>query len=101
MIQPRIAPTRPEPNEGQPVASAEQWLGRNANDRRNLWERLNPRNRRLLRLLASAFVRQQEKARLPETARARLAATLEELERLARRIEQILAALANRTTPPG
>ena len=101
MIHSRIEQPAPEPNEGKPVASAEQWLGRNTSDRRKLWERLNPRHRRLLRLLARALVLRQGKARLPEAERSRLAAALDEVERLARRIEQILATLANRTTPPG
>jgi hypothetical protein len=99
MIHSRIDQPAPEPNEGKPVASAEQWLGRNTSDRRKLWERLNPRHRKMLRLLGRALVLHQEKARLPEEMRARLAAALDELERLAHRIEQILATLANRTTP--
>lgn len=101
MIQSRTSQPAHEPGEGKPVASAEQWLGHNESDRRKLWERLNPRHRRLLRLLARALVQRQEKVRLPEVARARLATALDELDRLARRIEQILSALANRATPPG
>jgi hypothetical protein len=72
----------------QPTRSAEQWLG--IGDRRRLWERLNPRHRRLLRVLAHALVLAQDKARLPELARMRLLAALDELERVARRLEQFL-----------
>jgi len=90
----------PEPAQGKPVASAEQWLGRNASSRMRLWERLNPRHRKQLRLLARAFVLHQEKARLPEAARMKLSAVLDEVERLANRIDQLLAALTNRTLPP-
>jgi hypothetical protein len=91
----------PEPAEGKPVASGEEWLGRNASGRRRLWERLNPRHRKLLRVLARALVVRQEKARVPEPVWSKLAAALEELDRLARRIEQLLATLASRTPPPG
>ncbi len=87
----------PEPTEGNPVASAEQWLGRNASTRRRLWEQLNPRHRKQLRLLARALVLHQEKARLPEALRVRLSAALDELERVTNRIEQLLATLTNRT----
>lgn len=89
----------PEPTEGKPVASAEQWLGHNASTRRRLWERLNPRHRKQLRLLARALVLHQEKARLPEALRVRLSAALDELERVTNRIEQLLAMLTNRTPP--
>ncbi len=44
----------PEPAAGRPEISGEQWLGRNASDKRRLWERLNPRHRRMLRLVARA-----------------------------------------------
>ena len=88
-----------EPESGGPVASGEQWLGRNANAGRRLWERLNPPHRRLLRLLARALVLRQEKARLPEAARAKLLTALDELDRLAARIERLLAAVASRTRP--
>lgn len=73
----------------QPTQSAEEWLGRNREEKRRLWERLNPRHRRLLRVLAHALVLAQDKARLPEPARARLLAALDELERLARRLEHV------------
>ncbi len=99
MIRPTAPQILPEPAEGRPVASAEQWLGHNASNRRRLWERLNPRHRKQLRLLARALVLHQEKARLPEAARAKLSAALDELERIANRVEQLLAALTNRTPP--
>jgi IS4 transposase len=91
----------PEPAEGKPVASAEEWLGQNASGRQRLWERLNPRHRKMLRMLGRALVLRQRKGHVPEGAWAKLAAALDELERLARRIEQLLAALASRTPPPG
>jgi len=73
----------------QPTASGEEWLGRNAPEKRRLWERLNPRHRKLLRVLATALALRQDKAHLPEPVRARLLAALNELERLAARIEQL------------
>lgn len=73
-----------------PVQSAEEWLGRNRGEKRRLWERLNPRHRKLLRVLATALALRQDKAHLPEPARVRLLAALDELERLAARIEQLL-----------
>jgi IS4 transposase len=101
MIQTQPRQNAPEPAEGKPVASAEEWLGRNASGRQKLWERLNPRHRKMLRMLGRALVLRQRKGHVPEGAWAKLAAALDELERLARRIEQLLAALANRTPPPG
>ncbi len=107
MISPKI-PTQAQPLEpatGQPVASGEQWLGRHASSPeasgRRLWERLNPRHRKQLRLLARALALRQSQARLPEEVRARLAAATEDLERLATRIERLLAKLATRTPPGG
>ncbi len=107
MISPKI-PTQAQPLEpatGRPEASGEQWLGRNASNReasgRRLWERLNPRHRKQLRLLARALALRQSQARLPEDVRARLVAAIEDLERLATRIERLLATLATRTLPDG
>jgi len=91
----------PEPQNGQPAASGEGWLGRNHSEKRRLWERLNPRHRKELRMLAEALALQQNHARLPEAARARLDAALAELDRVIRRIAAILAELARRTPPPG
>src|SRR5271166_1963463 len=91
----------PEPQSGRPVDTAEGWLGRNRSDKRQLWERLNPRHRKELRLLAEALALQQNHARLPESARTRLDAALTELDRVIRRIAAILAELTRRTPPPG
>ena len=66
----------PEPQSGQPAASGEGWLGRNTSEKRRMWERLNPRHRKELRMLA-------------------------ELDRVIRRIAAILAELARRTPPAG
>jgi hypothetical protein len=94
-------PPPAEPQTGRSVESAEAWLGRNRSNKRRLWERLNPRHRKELRMLAEALALQQNHARLPEPVRIRLDATLAELERLVRRIAAILAEVARRTPPPG
>lgn len=86
-----------EPATGRPSETGEAWLGQNRSDKRRLWERLNPRNRNDLRLLAEALALHQTQARLPEPARARLAAAMGDLERLARRVAAILAERAGRT----
>ena len=103
MIRPDQPPQQPspEPAAGRPEASGEQWLGRNASSKRRLWERLNPRHRKTLRLLAQAFALRQSQARLPDELRAKLLAALQELERLAARVEKLLAAMATRTPPDG
>ena len=101
MIPPSAKKPEPtlEPATGRPVASGEQWLGRNPKAARRLWERLNPPHRRQLRLLAQALVLRQEKARLPEAVRGKLLAALDELDRLVARIEKLLATVAIRTPP--
>jgi type II secretory pathway component PulM len=90
-----------EPQTGRPTQSGEAWLGPNRNDKRRLWEKLNPRHRKELRMLAEALALQQTHARLPEPAHSRLNAALRELERVVRRIAAILAEVARRTPPPG
>ena len=89
----------PEPESGRPAESGEGWLGRNRSDKRRLWERLNPRHRKELRLLAEALALEQNHARLPEPAR--LDAALAELDRVIRRVAAILAEVARRTPPAG
>jgi len=89
----------PEPESGRPAESGEAWLGRNRSEKRRLWERLNPRHRKELRLLAEALALQQNHARLPEAARGRLDAALAELDRVIRRIASILAEVARQTPP--
>ena len=102
MIRPTNKTERgPEPHGGQPAASGEGWLGRNASQKRRLWERLNPRHRKELRMLAEALALEQNHARLPEAARVRLDLALRELDRVVRRIAAILAELARRTPPAG
>jgi hypothetical protein len=102
MIPPATnAPPTPEPQTGRSVESAESWLGRNRSSKRRLWERLNPRHRKELRMLAEALALQQNHARLPDPVRARLDSALAELERLIRRIAAILAEVTRRTPPPG
>jgi hypothetical protein len=93
-------PQIPEPQSGRPADSGEAWLGRNRSDKRRLWERLNPRHRKELRMLAEALALQQTHAQLPEPARSRLGVAIAELERVVRRIAVILAEVARRTPPP-
>jgi len=95
------SPPPPELQTGRSVESAEAWLGRNRSSKRRLWERLNPRHRKELRMLAEALALRQNHARLPDTVRARLDAALAELERVVRRIAAILAEVARRTPPLG
>src|SRR5271169_3612906 len=90
-----------EPQTGRPAQSGKAWLGHNRSEKRRLWERLNPRHRKELRMLAEALALQQTHARLPEPARSRLDAALRELERVVRRIATILAEVSRRTPPPG
>jgi len=80
-----------EPVSGRPEASGEQWLTGSARGKRRLWEHLNPRHRKQLRLLAHALVLRQAQARLPDGVRMQLLAAAEELERLATRLEKLLA----------
>jgi hypothetical protein len=88
-----------EPETGRPAETGEGWLGHNNSEKRRLWERLNPRHRKELRMLAEALALQQNHARLPEAARVRLDAALGELDRVIRRIAAIFAEIARR--PPG
>src|SRR6201993_2619598 len=102
MIRPTEKPEQAaEPETGRPAQSGEAWLGRDRSEKRRLWERLNPRHRKELRMLAEALALQQNHARLPETTRGRLDAALAELDRVIRRIAAILAELARRTPPAG
>ncbi len=94
-------PTPLNPQTGYPTESGENWLGRNRTEKRRLWERLNPRNRKELRLLAEALAMQRSHAQLPESTRTRLDAAIAELGRLTRRIAGLLAEVARRTPPPG
>jgi len=90
-----------EPEEGRPERTAEDWLGRRRSEKKRLWERLNPRHRQQVRMLAEALALEQARARLPQEIQARLAPMLEEIERLAVRARRLLAELARRTTRPG
>ncbi|MGH9742682.1 MAG: hypothetical protein ACRD51_10060 [Candidatus Acidiferrum sp.] len=91
--------TSTEPDAGRPAGSGEEWLGRNRSAKRRLWERLNPRHRKELRIIAEALAMQQTHANLPEPLRARLSQSIEEVERLARRIGALLAEVTRRTPP--
>jgi type II secretory pathway component PulM len=86
-----------EPESGHPAGTGEEWLGRNRSSRRRLWERLNPRNRKQIRVLAEALALQQTHASLPEPLRARLSAAVDELERLLARLRALLVEVARRT----
>jgi hypothetical protein len=102
MIRPRKQNPAPvtEPETGRPAGSGEEWLGRNRSSKRKLWERLNPRSRKQIRVIAEALALQQTHARLPEPLRARLSAAVDELERHLARIRALLLEVARRT-PPG
>jgi hypothetical protein len=93
------ATTSAEPEAGRPAGTGEEWLGRNRSAKRRLWERLNPRHRKELRIIAEALAMQQTHANLPEPLRARLSESIEQVERLARRIEALLAEVTRRTPP--
>jgi hypothetical protein len=89
-----------EPEAGRPAGTGEEWLGQNRSTKRRLWERLNPRSRKQIRVIAEALALQQTHACLPEPLRARLSVAMDELERVATRIRTLLAEVARRT-PPG
>ena len=89
-----------EPRAGKPESTGEEWLGRNRSAARRLWERLNPRSRKQLRVLGEALALMQTRARLPEETRVRLSAVVEELERVVAHARPLLAEVARRT-PPG
>jgi hypothetical protein len=99
----QMTPPR-EPESGRPEISGEEWLGRKPGaqegSKKRLWERLNPLHRKQLRLLARALVLRQSQVRLPEPLRERLLTAIEEIERLAVRIERLLAEFASRRSPP-
>ena len=97
-FKPRTPPG-PEPQSGRPAGTAEEWLGHNRSTKRRLWERLNPRHRKELQMIAQALAMQQTHATLPEPVRARLSAAIEDLERLATRIRALLVEVARRTPP--
>jgi len=97
MIQPRKE--APAPVAGRPAGTGEEWLGRNRSSKRRLWERLNPRSRRQIRMIAEALALQQMHAQLPDSVRARLSAAMDEVERLAGRLRALLAEVARRTPP--
>jgi hypothetical protein len=89
-----------EPETGRPAGSGEEWLGRNRSSKRRLWERLNPLSRKQIRVIAEALALQQTHAQMPEPLRARLSATIGEIERLVTRTRALLAEVARRTPPP-
>ena len=97
--KPKTTPVA-EPDAGRSAGSGEEWLGRNRSSKRRLWERLNPLNRKQIRIVAEALALQQTHARLSEPLRARLSATLQELDRLVTRIRALLVEVPRRT-PPG
>jgi hypothetical protein len=101
MIRPKKQNTAPvaEPEAGRPAGSGEEWLGRNRSSKRRVWERLNPRSRGQIRMIAEALALQQTHAQLPEPLRARLSAAMNELERLVARTRALLAEVARRTPP--
>ncbi len=101
MIRPKKQNPGPvaEPEAGRPAGTGEEWLGRNRSSKRRLWERLNPRSRKQVRMIAEALALQQTHAQLPEPLRARLSAAIDEIERLAARTRALLAEVARQTPP--
>src|SRR5207245_5376855 len=101
MIQPRKQNPAPvaEPETGRPAGTGEEWLGRNRSSKRQLWERLNPRSRGQIRMIAEALALQQTHAQLPEPLRARLSAAIGENERLVARTRALLGGGGTRTPP--
>jgi len=101
LIRPRKQNPAPvaEPEAGRPAGTGEEWLGRNRSRKRRLWERLNPRSRGQIRIIAEALALQQTHAKLPEPLRAPLSATIGEIERLVARTRTLLAEVARRTPP--
>jgi hypothetical protein len=101
MIRTKKQSTAPvaEPETGRPAGTGEEWLGRNRSSKRRLWECLNPRSRKQIRVIAEALALQQTHAQLPEATRARLSAAIGELERLVGRIRVLLAEVTRRTPP--
>ncbi|HKV24276.1 MAG TPA: hypothetical protein VJN93_06755 [Candidatus Acidoferrum sp.] len=97
--KPNLNAATAEPEAGRPAATGEEWLGRNRSAKRRLWERLNPRHRKELRIIAEAMAMQQTHANLPEPVRARLSESLDQIERIARRIAALLAEVSRRTPP--
>jgi hypothetical protein len=99
MIHPKKRSTESvaEPEAGRPAGSGEEWLGRNRSSKRKLWERLNPRSRKQIRVLAEALALQQTHAQLPEPLRARLSTAIDELERHLARLRALLLEVARRT----
>ena len=88
-----------EPETGRPAGTGEEWLGRNRSSKRRLWERLNPRSRKQIHVIAQALALQQTHAQLPDSVRGRLSAAMDEVERLAGRLRALLAEVARRTPP--
>jgi hypothetical protein len=88
-----------EPEGGRPAGTGEEWLGRNHSGKRRLWERLDPRSRKQVHVVAKALALQQTHAQLPEPLRARLSNAIEELNRVIGRIRALLAEVARRTPP--
>jgi hypothetical protein len=88
-----------EPETGRPAGTGEAWLGRNRSGKRQLWERLNPRSRKQVHVVAKALALQQTHAQLPEPLRAKLSGAIEELNRVIGRMEALLAEVARRTPP--
>jgi hypothetical protein len=101
MIRTRKPNTTPaaEPETGRPAGTGEEWLGRNRSSKRRLWERLNPRSRGQIRMIAEALALHQTHAQLPDSVRGRLSAAASEVERLAGRLRALLAEVARRTPP--
>ena len=94
---PRNTAQAVDPETGRPAATGEEWLGRNRSAKRRLWERLNPRSRKQIRLIAEALALQQTHAHLPEPLHVRLSAATDELDRVVARIRALLTETQRQT----
>jgi hypothetical protein len=97
MIQTNKQNTKPATEMDHPAGSGEEWLGRNRSTKQKLWERLNPRSRKQIRVIAEALALQQTHARLPDPLRSRLSVAVDELHRHLARIRALLLEVARRT----
>ena len=96
---PRNTAPATEPEAGRPAVTGEEWLGRNRSAKRRLWERLNPRSRKQIRVIAEALAMQQTHAHLPDPFRARLSKATDELDRVTARIRALLAEMSRQASP--
>ena len=88
-----------EQESARPASTGEEWLGRNRSEKRKLWERLNPRSRRQLRILGEVLAAQQTHGQMPDVLRQKLSAIAADVERLVFRASQLLKSLGKQLPP--